>query len=99
MSNLTDFLLARVAEDDEMARAKFDVRGVRECEARRNIVKAWERRWEEAGAAANNPDLSVPERNAMNGMYASQATGLGQAIHLLAAAYADHPDYREDWRP
>lgn len=25
--------------------------------------------------------------------------GLWKAVELLAVSYADHPDYREEWRP
>ncbi|WKD36519.1 DUF6221 family protein [Streptomyces xanthophaeus] len=35
-----------------------------------------------------------------NGMYfTGWAHGLGRAVCLLALPYADHPDYREEWRP
>lgn len=27
------------------------------------------------------------------------ANALGEAVRLLAAVYADHPDYRTEWRP
>lgn len=100
---LTDFLLARIAEDEAVARKTVvladPARVLAECAAKRRIVATWERRWDEAENAANNPNLSVGERNSMNGMFASQATGLGEAIRLLALPYADHPDYNPDWRP
>ena len=131
---LTDFLLARIAED-EAAAHRFDAdlarefgtpaesllsseltlagsgymdypvltvdstRVLAECEAKRRIVEKLERRWDEADAAAEDPNLSVRERGSMNRMYSSQATGLASAVRALAEVYADHPDYREEWRP
>lgn len=104
---LTDFLLARIAEDDAngwvssglRAEPYSRTRAHLECEAKRRIVEKLERRWDEADAAAEDPNLSVRERGSMNRMYSSQATGLASAVRALAEVYADHPDYREEWRP
>ena len=90
---ITEFLLARIAEDERHARklaetdrrpvlalaitANHPQRVLAECEAKRRIV-------ERAGFLIDEPD------------------GLGNLcegiLTDLAAIYADHPDYREEWR-
>jgi len=84
--SLSDFLLARIAEDEEGApRHLFDrerggLIGIRErilaeCEAKRRIV-----------AECGKPMMTFygpTEKHVMR---------------LLALPYADHPDYREEWK-
>lgn len=55
-----------------------------ECAAKRAIVTQWV-------DAAGAPDW---DRDA-----GWRAAGLEDALKELAAVYADHPDYREEWRP
>jgi predicted NAD-dependent protein-ADP-ribosyltransferase YbiA (DUF1768 family) len=85
VSDLTEFLLARIAEDEaavgrHLADASrtgwgdYPVRVLRECEAKREIIRAFR----------------------LNDEHGS--TGLGTAIRLLAAVYAGHADYRDEWR-
>jgi hypothetical protein len=58
-----------------------------EREAKRRIVEEY------APVAKNDTGESEPE-------YAyGWAEGLGEAVRLLALPYADHPDYRDEWRP
>lgn len=92
---LTDFLLARIAEDEIVGhhlaqygprRAKRSTRMLAECEAKRRIV--------ETATASREAGVytAVP-------MVVGMANGLDVAISILATAYADHPDYRAEWRP
>lgn len=95
---LTEFLLARIAEDEAVARVEVQRlagaarRGGKrtarrrwaECEAKRRIVDTFEAREEQAH-----------ESNAI----AAHATGLRIAMKILALVYADHPDYDEEWKP
>jgi hypothetical protein len=96
---LTDFLLARIAEDERDARdckewsdcfacpthETFDTaRVLAECEAKRRIV---ERHNLIAAGQGETIELAFHEQ------------GLFEALHFLALPYADHPDYREEWRP
>ena len=116
---LTDFLLARIAEDEEVARSVetedartqyvigyehdspdtsfwADYDGARpsvsvgagrvlaECAAKRRIVQRY--RWTEDHLDDGPTDLA--------GWSDDRATLLN-----LAAVYADHSDYREEWRP
>jgi hypothetical protein len=84
---LIDFLLARIAEDEAVARdslalygpgsslyvARHDpARVLAECAAKRRIIAA-----HEAADFALNDDV----------------------IRLLALPYAEHPDFDEAWRP
>lgn len=92
---LTDFLLARIAEDEAGQAGGHDYwcswsqasepcdcprkRIMAECEAKRRIVEMYH----EAGVAGSYP----------------RATVLGPVARALALPYADHLDYREEWRP
>lgn len=119
---LTDFLLARIAEDEARANGALaaesnyphfgdtaadallglaesegadaaallhfgqyrPARVLAECEAKRRIVEA---------AHPRNLPLDSAD-------YLSGATyGLDVALRALAAVYADHPGYRDEWRP
>ena len=90
MSELTEFLLARIAEDEQTAKeamsgswqhdpSKVDdpVRVVRACAAKRRIVEQLHRALEDGSA--------------------DYALGLTVAVQHLAAAYADHSGYRQEW--
>jgi hypothetical protein len=64
-----------------------------ECKAKRLMVETYERLWnraEEIRRAVGN-EQSASARL----LYA----GVEMVLPLLALPYADHPDYREEWRP
>lgn len=113
MTTLTDFLLARVAEDERMwqlardAGASLAVRNAKtpaaylppafatrllaECEAKRRIVTEvhYDGRdgdYVEPWCATCSDDEDL--------VYLPCHT-----LELLALPYADHPDYRDEWRP
>lgn len=89
---LTDFLLARIAEDEERESSWERVdrrlrladnrahwsrkRRLAECEAKRRIV-----------GRCSAVDYAMPSTHLAHGILAE-----------LALAYADHPDFREEWR-
>ena len=95
---LTEFLMARIAEDEESAREPrwlaleygvdsvgrnaFSARVLAECEAKRRIVENFE-----AAASVGSNDAEC------------MAAAYQRACELIAAVYADHPDYDESWRP
>lgn len=107
MPDLAEFLLARIAEDEadighEASPADYcdAVEGIHlsarralaECEAKRRIVEGWRRLdAEDYGefVVGGGWDPGID--------YASDA--LEHAMRALALPYADHPDYREEWRP
>lgn len=107
MSNvtLTDFLLARIAEDEEVAQpgglsedsnawhapdgAWYPSRVLAECEAKRRIIEM-------------HPQTRqyVDDRTLGDGEPRIVDLGLDLPAELLvlASVYADHPDYRQEWR-
>lgn len=136
MMSLRDFLAARLAEDEAVARAAADfgadwrfaddifpsddsrhpgsiiagsygcgipdqygnhvvrhdpARVLRDVEAVRRVL----RMYDNAVAAVAAGSLSA--RNRAQDETAVEM--LGEVLRALAAAHADHPDYREDWRP
>jgi len=78
---ITEFLLARIAEDEQTAKL--------ECEAKRQIVKKaieYERdRLERLGTERSSV--------AVSGM----AAAMWETCTFLAAAYASHEDFRGEW--
>lgn len=95
---LTDFLLARIAEDELWAYAMpregymktipsyLSRRALAECESKRRIVERL--KW-----APEHPDW---ENDAEIGGHWSDAH---ETLCDLTAPYVDHPDCREEWRP
>jgi hypothetical protein len=62
-----------------------------EVEAKRRIVQALE----SAEVSLRNTKPGKEPHELMTGA----ANSLQAAVRMLAAAYADHPHYREEWRP
>ena len=116
---ITEFLLARIAEDEEVAgalpadgyytddgrvlevppdaagstwpRRWSPVRVLAECEAKRRIVEGWR------ASLERHIDTEQPVDG--EDFYRGGEWGIDYALRALAAVYADHPDYREEWRP
>jgi Family of unknown function (DUF6221) len=95
---LAEFLLARIAEDERERFAGIspwlDRRWRAECEAKRRIVgraemilDSWDAMHGGDPSMAPYPDVNRRER------WNAQET-----LDDLAQPYADHPDYREEWR-
>ena len=107
---ITEFLLARIAEDEALASklARFDkghyspgtqiytgsawvhsplttARVLAECATKRAII----------GLAAKVEDAE----DAMAREWATAEVLAPAILHALAAVYADHPDYRQEWQP
>ena len=97
---LVEFLLARIAEDErrahwydldegpyepgETVRAIYrPARVLAECDAKRRII---DRHVDPDSRACNCSEMGWP-------------TDLCDVIRPLAAVYADHPDYQEEWKP
>ena len=90
MSDIIDFLNARIAEDEAearrgleqvgMAAATADLRAFAECEAKRKIIAHHERiDWDYEPAG----DQAYMEK----------------FLFILAEVYSSHPGYKADWRP
>jgi hypothetical protein len=97
---LTDFLLARIAEDEKEASsylADLD-------ENPPSVHDMVQVGWIEAGS----PERVLAECEAKRRIVATctgyewestNARGYDEVLELLALPYADHPDYREEWKP
>ena len=97
VSDVTQFLLARIAEDYADAMSgwrwkalpageyeRLQARVLRECEAKRRIVSQWDLTFsEESGEPLGGQG---PETQ-------------WDTLRVLASVYAHHPDYREEWKP
>ena len=89
---LVEFLTARLDEDESYARHDetphsgpgSTARVLREVEAKRRIV-----------------DVAAECADGMwhTGYTCGAENGYADILDHLAAVYADHPDYREEWRP
>jgi hypothetical protein len=76
--NLTEFLLARIAEDAARAEDLESRRSLADCEAKRRIVRMHQ-----------PPTICGWDCR----------DGRCPTLRALALPYADHPDYREEWKP
>ena len=95
-ADLAAFLLARIEEDEDCSRYRIGIgdrhglwqcepeRILAECEAKRRIIE------EHASTTRSDPC------DAHNANYETIPC---DNLLYLAAVYADHPDYREEWRP
>ena len=102
MSTLTEFLLARIAEDETSAmRARplqdYEPSGMwgidrvlAECEAKRRIVTLH--------GDAHECSTFDHHGEVDNCTWCLDAEDCSTML-LLASVYADHPDHREEWRP
>jgi hypothetical protein len=99
---LTEFLLARIAEDEALlVGADMDgpsvfthVQGtvvgmtpkrfLAECEAKRRIVEDF---------------TDLRDESPRFGMTPSYLAAMEGCLRHLAAVYADHPDYDDEWKP
>ena len=95
MSDLTEFLLARLTDDEDAIRSRWNAAGVTdeafwgtplqpsralaECKPKRSLVGL----------------LQSDSRDPHNAMRREWAD---EILRALAAVYADHADYREEWR-
>lgn len=95
---LTEFLLARIAEDEAVARAGLVLEtgaGYEPVAGSEGPISPWQRRL----LAECEAKRRIVERcSAVGAGYPSHYLAQGMLAEL-AAVYADHPDWREEWRP
>lgn len=93
---ITEFLLARIQEDETATRnfmSRDNTNGtiwgrvLAECAAKRAIVEPFAKEW------------ARPERLTDAYLSATLKLLLRSVIAPLAAVYKDHPDYRREWKP
>jgi hypothetical protein len=99
---LTEFLLARIAEDEAAAQAVVDElaflglprtrgRALAECEAKRQIVEDEVLRY-----CDNVPPSGFVSPEVADSI---RSRADSRTLRHLAAIYADHSDYRQEWKP
>ena len=110
---ITEFLLARIAEDEANIKGDWAAgdgglhiigsamhgRMLAECAAKRAIVERYAENLDRAMAYRNprwRDAMTDADRIEHRLQEARLATSL-EDCRSLAAAYASHPDYREDW--
>lgn len=89
MSDLANFLLARIREDEATVAEFFEVgpsRVLADCAAKRRIVEDFR---------ALDADYRTTRADETKARRFQALVSIGQ----LATAYADHPDYDDTWRP
>ena len=113
---ITDFLLARIAEDEELLEREDRVYGgggevwtreaharvLAECEAKRRIVELHSNGGADTFSRGFGEDITHTRRPAC-----LECGAWGEfpvawpcpTLRALAAVYADHEDFREEWRP
>lgn len=95
---LTGFLLARIAEDEAGARMAprewWSTRLLAECEAKRRIVDL-HRPSTDHGENFNPYCVGCWEEGGEDGAPSFPC----RTARYLALPYADHEDFREEWRP
>jgi hypothetical protein len=102
---LTDFLLARIAEDEvDVERGMMRVSGpgsparVRaDCEAKRQIVELHGAKRVRRAAETLSGEPEFIEDCRICGHFPAQYPCV--TLRMLALPFADHPDYREEWKP
>ena len=109
MTALPDFLLARFAEDEALARTWLSPdfvspdrelwrakgqRDLADCQAKRAIVALMVEEWPQWHGDENDA-----ARMCMSVMEVARAVQADRTLGLLALPYASHPEYREVWRP
>lgn len=102
--SLVDFLHARIDSDESVAREELHVEPrsflgrqwhdvmrhmLRECDAKRRIVELHGREHE----------CSVYENGEVDNCHFCIDVDECSTLRCLADVYADHPDYREEWKP
>ncbi|WP_454043875.1 DUF6221 family protein [Cellulosimicrobium sp. Marseille-Q8652] len=107
----TEFVLARIAEDEDAARAAgpddgggdatgADAHRARWSPARVLAECAAKHRIVELAHEATGYDMTVDLERSSSARVQSGVSFVGDRIlEELATAYADHPDYDDAWRP
>src|SRR4051812_45233684 len=112
MPDLAEFLLARIAETETIARAAMPAEGdwvtvtdgsgeevilglsgtrvLAECDAKRRIVELY---------LASREGLAEETDQVRRLLAETIADSYVEVLKQLALLYADHRDYREEWRP
>jgi hypothetical protein len=72
-------------------------RALAEVDAKRRILVAFEQAGQNKWP--DDPDMILTVKQRITNQAIGREDGLMTAIRLLVLPYADHPDYRPEWRP
>jgi len=101
---LTEFLLARIAEDEALARSAAG-RTSAEGDEPWRLSEEWEDIDGYTGYVVVDPARVLAECEAKRNLIGLATDRLfdrtysSEILGILALPYADHPDYRDEWRP
>lgn len=112
MIGVVEFLLARIAEDEAAAKAADavpapwgfwdDARVLAECEAKRRVIERCRPQYAVLYRESERLLASAFDQETMKTVGHSGPiwpfAGAEDTLRALAAVYADHPDYRDEWR-
>lgn len=110
--SITEFLLARIAEDEDAAREWYGTGTVAnrrddfwlaECAAKRRIVELHSiyrgpRLLSVDSSASDYACELCHATSSIDSKSVIEALGPCDTLLALASVYADHPDFREEWR-
>jgi hypothetical protein len=91
--SLTEFLLARITEDEQNWRRLARDDEFREVVLLGCVIQA------DRVLAGCEAKRRIVEVNSADTWAAAHVWMPAQTLRLLGLPYADHPDYREEWRP
>lgn len=104
---MTEFFRARLREDETAARAvkpgkdegvaRLQARVLADVSAKRQLLR-WVEAHEWKALKAESRDLNIWQRAGVDVVAGVPQYLRSPAIHKLVAAYADHPDFRPEWR-
>lgn len=107
MSDLAEFLLARIAEDEKWARRRRDEDFVKHRVSRRphlapddaeRVLARCASDLRIVGWHASGHECPRDDDSDLAGWFGSEEPPC-PTLCALALPYAEHPDYRQDWRP
>lgn len=100
--SLTDFLLARIAEDEahtgDLSRG-WSSWVQDECEAKRRIIAEHTHTTDVISAGYTGPNLGLGCEVCHDWDGVTEGLGWCVTLRALTLPNADHPDYDESWRP
>lgn len=109
MSDLSAFLLARIAEDESLAQSAAKDENL--LRSLRNVTSApipggeilhivrWDPARVLAECEAKRSLINIHPEAVGQDLSAGAAWAYDEMLRRLALPYADHPDYRQEWRP
>jgi len=93
---LTDFVRARIAEDEAAARKYPELGWDRD---RWELGFAFDRGYSEPTDVTIDPARVLAECEAKRLLIERVGNPHWAGFNILALPYADHPDYRQEWKP